>query len=533
MSSEVKTQSSFESDPKSRLLYFRSCLQECLEPINATVTGKIPDWLKGTLYRNGPGMDKSGDAANRHYFEGLALIRQFVIDGEKNTLTYNNKYVESEVYKHAIETKRILLTGKGTHAYNDPCKTIFHKLMTFFEREADNKDNVNVNLVAIGDKMYAVTESPYLVPIDKSTLATGEKVDISELVAVHHVTAHLHTGNDGTVYNLGTGFRSSTPTYNIIKIEKSNDDKIGNVSTLCSIPATHRFFPGYSHTFAMTDNYFLMVEQALCFSVPTLLNPFIKNDISSIFTWRKQHMNRFFVIKRDTGEVLTQSYVAEPFFFFHTINAFEDDGHIVFDVCANSSGGNVFASLYEDNLKEEIERVRSTNKRACATRYVLPLAAGSGEQGDDNLIKLDYTTATAKMTGKDIFLTPDDLFGQVSAELPQISYKKYNGKKYRFFYGISNDVNGDDCVMKGDLETKTFKIILERDHFPSEPIFVESPTAETEDDGIVICPFVDEKNENKGLVVILDAKTFTELARAQFETPSALTTDFHGIFCPQ
>ena len=40
------------------------------------------------------------------------------------------------------------------------------------------------------------------------------------------------------------------------------------------------------------------------------------------------------VVRRDTGRVTTTQYVTETFFFLHTINAYEDRGHIVLDIAA-------------------------------------------------------------------------------------------------------------------------------------------------------------------------------------------------------
>lgn len=40
------------------------------------------------------------------------------------------------------------------------------------------------------------------------------------------------------------------------------------------------------------------------------------------------------MVRRDTGRVTTTQYVTETFFFLHTINAYEDRGHIVLDIAA-------------------------------------------------------------------------------------------------------------------------------------------------------------------------------------------------------
>ena len=66
----------------------------------------IPEWLKGTLYRNGPGMfgaqgDVDRDAKIRRYnhvFDGLAKITRYHF-GDDNSVTYSSRFIDSNFYK--------------------------------------------------------------------------------------------------------------------------------------------------------------------------------------------------------------------------------------------------------------------------------------------------------------------------------------------------------------------------------------------------------------------------------------------------
>lgn len=42
---------------------------------------------------------------------------------------------------------------------------------------------------------------------------------------------------------------------------------------------------------------------------------------------------RIRLISRKTGAEVSVQYVTEAFFFLHTINAFEADGHLIVDIC--------------------------------------------------------------------------------------------------------------------------------------------------------------------------------------------------------
>lgn len=59
-----------------------------------------------------------------------------------------------------------------------------------------------------------------------------------------------------------------------------------------------------------------------------------------------------------------------------------------------------------------------------------------------------------------------------------------------------------------------------------EPVFVPRPGAAAEDDGVVVAPGVD--GEGRGFVLVMDAGSWTELARVQL--PFAVPNRFHGIW---
>lgn len=84
--------------------------------------------------------------------------------------------------------------------------------------------------------------------------------------------------------------------------------------------------------------------------------------------------------------------------------------------------------------------------------------------------------------------------------------------------------------MKLNVTTKEEKIWSLKEHFPSEPVFIPKPGSQLEDEGVVLSAIISETCETDGFLLFLDGQTFAEIARAKFSSPSALTTDFHGVF---
>lgn len=66
----------------------------------------------------------------------------------------------------------------------------------------------------------------------------------------------------------------------------------------------------------------------------------------------------------------------------------------------------------------------------------------------------------------------------------------------------------------------------------SEPIFVPSPNSQHEDDGVVLATMLwsNEDQLRKIGLLILCAKTWTEIGRCVFQTPEPVPKCLHGWF---
>ena len=76
---------------------------------------------------------------------------------------------------------------------------------------------------------------------------------------------------------------------------------------------------------------------------------------------------RFHIARRDTGELLPQKFVADPFFCFHQVNAYEEDGHVVVDL-STYEDGKIVQTINLENLRKGVETEVGTAKR-----FVLPV----------------------------------------------------------------------------------------------------------------------------------------------------------------
>ncbi|KAM8874064.1 retinal Mueller cells isomerohydrolase-like [Spinachia spinachia] len=517
-------------------------VEELNEPIPAQIIGVIPPWLGGSLLRMGPGLFEVGGEPFNHLFDGQALVHKF--DLKNGQVTYYRKFIRSDAYVRAMTENRVVITEFGTAAYPDPCKNIFSRFFTYF-KGIEVTDNCLVNICPIGEDFYAVTETNYITKVDPDSLETLKKVDLCKYVSVNGVTAHPHTDADGTVYNIGNCFgKNLSLAYNIVKIpppredEKNKSDPLERSQVVLQLPSSERLKPSYLHSFGMTDNHFVFVEQPVKINLlkflsawsvrgATYMDCFEAND--SMGTW-------FHLATKDPADYLSShKFRTSAFNIFHHINAYEEQGFIVVDLCTWKGHDFVYDYLYLANIKEEWEEVKKaamTAPQPEVRRYVLPLDIHREAQGK-NLVSLSYTTATAALRSDGtIWLEPEVLFSgpRQAFEFPQINYSLCRGKKYSFAYGLGLNHFIPDRIVKLNVQTKETWVWQEEECYPSEPLFVPTPEATQEDDGVLLSIVVKPGAERPSFLLVLNAMKLTELARAEVNTIIPVT--LHGTYRP-
>ena len=57
-------------------IWLRSCDAETIEPLQGVAFGCIPDWINGSLYRNGPGKQRYENQSVNHLFDASGLLHR-------------------------------------------------------------------------------------------------------------------------------------------------------------------------------------------------------------------------------------------------------------------------------------------------------------------------------------------------------------------------------------------------------------------------------------------------------------------------
>ncbi|KAK4884106.1 hypothetical protein RN001_000377 [Aquatica leii] len=520
-------------------IWLRSCTEEIIKPIHGKVSGTIPKWLSGVLYRNGPGLLEIGDYKFGHLFDGMALLHRFSIKNGK--VTYQCRFLQSDTYKKNKRANRIVVTDFGTCSVPDPCQSIFKRVASYFDWHNSASDNAMISVYPFGDELYSFAETPIIHKINKNTLATEGKIDFGKTIGIVSHSSHPHIAKDGTVYNLGMSVSATGLRHNIVcfpkkpKKNKSDYSMFDKAHVVADIPSRWLLEPCYMHTFGITKNYFLIVEQPLCLVTPKLFWCKLTNKrLHSAMKWYENEMTQINVVSRSTGKLIYKFY-AEAFFYLHIINQYEESNHVILDICSYKDASMIDCMYIEAIQNAQSNPYYADMFRSRSIRFALPLVDTKHLDVGKNLVRLKKTRAQAYLQKNgNVFVQPEKLC-DLGCETPRINYEYYSGRKYRYYYAISADVDGDNpgTLIKVDTYKKTTSTWCEDNCYCSEPVFVPLPNAQKEDDGVLVLALLwgGTDTNHVGLLVV-DAKTMLEIGRVEFVTPTPIPKCLHGWFSP-
>ena len=516
------------------------------EPVELAVRGEIPSYIAGVLYRTGPlgykarTNDGKTWAAN-HWFDGFACVHRFQIDfpdiNGPAKVQYRSRRTVDKILEKVRTTGK--LDGLTFASRRDPCESFFKKVMSMFNpanRRVVHNVGVTLSLNMPGggsvkdpkkplvgghtngiNTLYAKTDSLLLNKIDPETLepqgiATQQILhpDLKGPLAGAHAKSDPITG-DLFNFNLEPGRKS---TYRIFRTSATTGET--------DIIATFHAKPAYIHSIFLTENYVILCiwNSQITWSGISIL--YHKNILDSIAPFDPNSKATWYVVDRKHGNGLVSTYESEPFFCFHTTNAWEQPNNedpkktdIIAEL-ALFENMDILHRLYYDNLLSLAKgsKYDETNRLSSLPR-----------QTQFRLSSVDTRLTTKKPLPAKLLFKADK---KESIELATIN-PSYLTRRHRYTYGCTDRLKSSfiDGLAKFDNLTQTSIFWETEGHTPGEPIFVADPEGKAEDDGVLLTVVLDGYAE-KSYLLVLRAQDLTELGRAEMSGPMAF--GFHGAY---
>ncbi|HCK15448.1 TPA: carotenoid oxygenase [Candidatus Poribacteria bacterium] len=411
-------------------------VKEIITEDNLEVIGSIPKELSGLYLRNGPNPIGSPNVKKYHWFTGEGMLHGVRID-EGKAIWYRNNLVGS---------------GNNTHV-------ISHAGKIYAIAEAGDKP------VEIDQQLNSLDTDPF-----HGTLETG-------------FTAHTKFDSQSKeLHGITYAFPRGSYEAHYVVIDKDGRVKRTDLLPLSSGTMLHEC--------AITENYVLVLDLSITFALSKLAKGYFP------FSWNDDHQARIGLLNRKSDNVEIKWFNIDPCYFFHTVNAYEDQqGNVVVDAMR-------YQRLFDEDWNGPF-----TEFPSLLTRWTLNLANGNASEQQ-----------------------LDDL----PAEFPRM-HPHLNGKFNRFGYllGTGLGVKPDfGRIIKYDFVNKSNEVYeLGEGKEGAESVFIPSENQKNEDDGYLMT-YVYDKASDKSNLVIFHAQNIKSGPIAQIKLPQRVPFGFHGSWVP-
>lgn len=451
-------------------------------PQDAIVTGTVPEWLQGDLVRTCPAVFDQGAWHARHWFDGLGQVYAFRIGA--SAVRFQSRLLDSEAAQE-IADGRARLSSFGTPTG----RTLWQRLVQPVQRSTDN---TNVNVVAMGDDLVALTEGARQLRIDAASLRSlGVLTYGRDGLDGTIMSAHPHRDfARRQVVNLATKFGGSGGVVSLYEHGEHGDGE--RLRKVVGSWQTDRV--PYLHSFGLTPSRAVLLAHP--FTVKPLAMLWSNRGYIDHFEWRPQEGTRLIVMDRATGA--TTEHETDALFVFHTVNAFERGGETILDVLAYPSA-RIMDDFRVDRMAERLPDLRPSLVRVA-------IHPGRRRAALETLSDAGF-------------------------EFPCTHYRKVNGSDYRFAWGAADGPQPEggyaSSIVKVDLHGGATRSFSDGERIYGEPIFVARPGGRDEDDGVLLAVGSSQRAQVSALAII-DARTMALVARAA--VPCAIPLGFHGSF---
>ncbi len=445
------------------------------------LSGKIPEGLRGSLYRNGPARLERGGVRVGHWFDGDGAILGVHFTDAGATGLY--RYVQTAGYQEEAAAGKFLYPNYGMTAPG-----------RIWERWGKPvKNAANTSVLVLPDKLLALWEGGNPHALDLQTLETWGTDDLGQLDEGATFSAHpKRDPKTGEIFNFGIVIGLNTK----LKVYKS--DRTGKIIQQGSVQLDG--LP-LVHDFALAGQY-------LVFFVPPVRVNLLSaglglSSYSDSIEWQAGKATQIIVFDRETLSLVSRSET-EPWFQWHFSNGYVDtDGSLIIDflrypdfqtnqylkeVATGQTYTKVKGTLWRSRLNPQTAKVMQLEElldRACEFPVVPEPSVGQASR---------YTYLSVHRDGVDI-----------SKE----------------FYG---------AIAQFDHKTDTLTMADRGDNwYPSEPIYASD--ALNPEQGWVLTVVYDG-NSGTSELVVFDSDRLDDEPVCRLALPSVIPFSFHGKWKP-
>ncbi|MEG4302140.1 carotenoid oxygenase family protein [Microcoleus sp. D3_18a_C4] len=441
-------------------------------------TGKIPEGLRGTLYRNGPARLERGGMNAGHWFDGDGAILAVHFTDAGAAAVY--RYVQTAGYQAEEKADKFLYSNYGMTAPG-PVWLRWTKTV---------KNVANTSVLALPDRLLALWEAGPPHSLDLQTLETIGIDNLGNPAGEFPYSAHGKCDpRTGNIYNFGVTIGATT------KLNLYKSDATGKIQQKATVA-----LDGISmiHDFVLAGKYLIFfVPPMRLKALPVLAGI---SSYSDSFEWKPELGTQILVLDSETLSLVSRGET-DSWFQWHFANGFvKEDGSVAVD----------FVRFADFKTNQRLKEVATGETRTDA---------------EGTLWRVHLNPLTAKVTGIEELLDKPCEFPIVpAAEIGQDARYIYLAM-YRPDVDIVPERFG--AIARLDTQTRNLTIAdLGENRYPTEPIYV--PDISSEKGWIVTVVY--DGNSDSSEVWIFDSDGLSREPVCKLELPGVIPLGFHGTW---
>ncbi|MBD2385833.1 carotenoid oxygenase family protein [Cylindrospermum sp. FACHB-282] len=448
------------------------------------LAGKIPDGLRGTLYRNGPARLERGGVNIGHWFDGDGAILAVHFTDTGATGVY--RYVQTAGYQEEVAAGKLLYGNYGMTApgaiWNQWLKPI--------------KNVANTSVLALPNKLLALWEGGKPHALDLQNLQTLGEDDLGGLTQGLSYSAHYKCDRQtGEIFNFGISPEISrlNATLNVYKSDSTGKIIQKAAYQLDGVPLIHDF--------VLAGPYLVFCIPPVRLNILELILG--RNNYSDSLQWEPTRGTQILVIDRDTLSFVSRSET-EPWFQWHFANGYIDaSGAVIVDIVR-------YADFQTNQYLKEVSTGEIHTK------------------AQSRLSRLTLQPQTGKVRAIEQLLDQHSEFPSV----PQQNVGKASPYTYLTVFRPGTDISQEilNTIARFDHKTQTLTTAnVEENCYLSEPIHIQDPHNPHQSWVITV---VYDGNSHSSQVWILDSDRLNEEPVCKLGLPKVIPHSFHGTWKP-
>ncbi|MDJ0675219.1 MAG: carotenoid oxygenase family protein [Calothrix sp. MO_167.B42] len=470
------------------------------------ISGNIPEGLRGTLYRNGPGRLERGGTRMGHWFDGDGAILAVNFTDDGATAVY--RYVQTAGYQEEAAAGKLIYGNYGMTArgpfWNKWLKSV--------------KNAANTSVLALPDRLLALWEGAEPHALDLQSLETlgldnlgglnqGKKRQGSRVQGAGGkeeqalplcLSGKAYSAHPKIDYQTGDIFNFGISPGKNPQLHLYRSDKTGKIQQTAAVPLKRL---SLIHDFVLAGPYLVFFIPPLELDIlPVILGFSCYGDS---LKWKPQLGTQILVIDKETLSVVSRGET-QPWFQWHFANGYVDEGGTLI----------VDMAQYEDFQTNQF-------LKEVATGVTQTPAKG-------RLSRVQLNPQTGKVTGMETIIDRNCDFPGV----PPQNVGKNSPYTYLSISRQGTDISQEilNAIARFDHENGTLtESDLGENRYPSEPIYAQDALNHQQGWIPII---VYDGNTHSSEVWVFDGERLDEEPVCKLTLPEVIPHGFHGTWKP-